>query len=149
MKENVSKKGFTLIELLAVIALISVLLVIVIGQVSQYLESSISDSMKVQEDELVKSAKLLINDYCDYPINSNYGCPFDNYPNNSFTICDNYLISRGYINKITLKNTICDAYVIYNGGNYTPYIKCAQSGSGGTVLYVSTDDGSSYSTVCP
>ena len=70
--DSMKTKGFTLIELLAAIAIIGLLALITVPNVIEKYNSSKLGAMIIQENKLVESGDILVNDYCKDPINRDY-----------------------------------------------------------------------------
>ena len=62
------KKGFTLVELIAVIAILGILVLLVAPNVIGMFSRGVSDTMKIQETNVLDAAKLYIEDFCRNPI---------------------------------------------------------------------------------
>lgn len=64
-----NKKGFTLVEIIATIVIIAVVGLIAVPGVIKSFNNSRIDSIKIQENNLVQSGDLLLDDYCKDSIN--------------------------------------------------------------------------------
>lgn len=125
------KNGFTLTEILVVLALIGLLLVIVVPRVSNSLNKGTDKAMKVQESELNDAALLFLEDMCKNPLEP-LSCPstikYDSQTNtyNGYVLLDT-LVSKKYIDKITLEKETCSACIKYTNNNAKSYIKCGST----------------------
>jgi prepilin-type N-terminal cleavage/methylation domain-containing protein len=64
-----NKKGFTLVEIIATIVIMAVIGLIAVPNVIKSFNNSRINSMKTQENNLVRSGDLLLEDYCKDSIN--------------------------------------------------------------------------------
>ena len=64
-----NKKGFTLVEIIATIVIIAVVGLIAVPGVIKSFNNSRIYSIKIQENNLVQSGDLLLDDYCKDSIN--------------------------------------------------------------------------------
>lgn len=124
------KKGFTLLELLAVIGIIGMLALIIIPSTVKILNSSIDNTMKLQETEVENAAKLYIEDYCKTPISTTHICTLTKTISGSGiavysgTIDLNVLISDDYIDPISIRSANCIGRVVYSDSVPEAYLTC-------------------------
>ena len=123
------KKGFTLLELLAVIILIGFLLTIVVPSTIKILDSSIVNTMKIQEEEVERAAKIYLEDYCKTPIDSTKICTLNKSVTNGIVYYNgevnlNILINNNYIERVSIRNVNCEGRVIITNSEPKAYLKC-------------------------
>jgi len=136
------KKGFTLIELIAVIAIIGILTVLVVLNVIKIFKSSNDNTMNTQKNNLVDSAKIMIEDYCINPLGSTERSQCENYfvdsGNNYRYLCYDALIDKKYLDNdysLEYSGATCNAMIIFTdkmgeGYRYNTvksYVKCAEA----------------------
>ena len=123
------KKGFTLLELLAVIILIGFLLTIVVPSTIKILDSSIVNTMKIQEEEVESAAKIYLEDYCKTPIDSTKICTLNKSVTNGIVYYNgevslNTLISNKYIDQVSIRNKECEGRIVFTNSEPKAYLKC-------------------------
>ena len=133
-----NKKGFTLVELIAVIAIIGILAILVLPDIVEYFNETSDDTMKIQENQVLDAANLMIEDYCIHPINDTYKskCPdIANTSGSNAYVCTYSIYDNGYIeNQIKFRNASdCSGFVIYDFSNnkYSngkAYLYCGENG---------------------
>lgn len=126
------KKGFTLIELLVVIGIFGIILLIVVPSTIRILNSSIENTMKIQEKEVEDAAKLFLEDYCKTPLDSNKVCPLSKtmidgiaYFNGELNL--DTLVDNEYINDVSLRNNECIGKIIILNNEAKAYLKCGEA----------------------
>lgn len=131
MKVSVNKNGFTLMELLVVIAIVSLLMLFATASISEYFDKSIDKSMEIQENEIVDSMKLYLNDYCDNPISGAICEVNSEYVNGTRIYNDkvdiDLLISKEYLDEVVLKDVVCDGYVEIINNDISAFLSCEDS----------------------
>ncbi len=127
MKAIVNKKGFTLTEVLVVIALIGILLLLIMPNLTNFFKGGINNTMKIQENELKEAGLLYLEDFCKNPLNNNI-CPASIHRENNLTysgyITLSTLVNNDYIENITLRGANCNGCVIYENNKANAYITC-------------------------
>ena len=123
------KNGFTLIELLVVVGIIGLLLLIVIPSTIKIMDSSINNTMKIQENEIEDAAKLYLEDYCKTPIDDTKVCTLnkslvDGIVSYNGEININILIENEYIGEVTLRDKTCIGRVIFTDSVPKVFLKC-------------------------
>ncbi len=133
-----NKKGFTLVELIAVIAIIGILAILVLPDIVEYFNETSDDAMKIQENQVLDAANLMLEDYCVHPINDTYKSNCSNVfktSSSSRYICVKDIINNEYIeNKVTFRNASeCVGFVKYDftDNKYSDgktYLSCGENG---------------------
>ena len=135
------KKGFTLIEILVAITIIGILAILIIPNIVDSFNEANSNTMKIQENQVLDAAKLYLEDYCRHPISSEYKntCNstkilFKTSGNTETSyICMNSIKTAGYLEDDVLYGgtTKCDGFVTLENksgtASYTnikTYLKC-------------------------
>ena len=123
------KKGFTLLELLVVIVLIGFLLVIVVPSTIKILDGSITNTMKIQEEEVENAAKIYLEDYCKTPIDGTKICTLNKSVTNGIVYYNgevslNTLISNKYIDQVSIRNKECEGRIVFTNSEPKAYLKC-------------------------
>ena len=67
-----SKKGFTLVELIATIAILSIIVLISAPSVIKSFNKSRIQAMAIQENKLVETGEVLLDDFCRDAIDDSY-----------------------------------------------------------------------------
>ena len=124
-----NKKGFTLVEIIAAVAIMALLVTIAgTNLIKKYNESKIN-AIIVQEEQIVQSGDLVVNDYCKSPINDSYLLQCDNYYQSYVDSNDDLVIEDGlytkyicikdlkdlnyYSEKLQFSGAECSGVVIY------------------------------------
>ncbi len=127
MKATVNKKGFTLVEVIAVIALIGVLLLFVMPNLTKIFSNSVKKTMQIQEHEIEESGTIFLEDFCRNKLGNNL-CPSTLTKNSDRTysgyISLSTLINEEYIEDVTLQGEDCNGCVIFTNNNPKAYITC-------------------------
>ncbi len=127
MKVTVNKLGFTLTEVLAVIALIGVLMLLIVPNLTSVFGKSEKNAMKVQESELKEAGLLYLEDYCKNPLGNNT-CPGTIKRNSDLTYSGyinlSALVTNDYIEPISLRGSNCNGCVIYENNKAAAYLVC-------------------------
>ena len=121
------KKGFTLTELLAVIAILSILVLLAVPNIIKIYNDSTKSAMEVQENQILDASNLYVTDYCTRRINSTYVCPSSYTTGTTIKyICLNDITSKGYIENIKYKASNCSGVIVYDsdGKNGKTYLYC-------------------------
>lgn len=123
------KKGFTLLELLVVIAIIGVLLIIVVPSTVKVLDSSIINTMEIQEEEVEDAARIYLEDYCKTPINNDKICTLsrtvtDGIVYYSGEISLDFLVNNNYIDEVSLRNKTCEGRIVFTNNEPKAFLKC-------------------------
>lgn len=123
------KKGFTLLELLVVIAIIGVLLIIVVPSTVKVLDSSIINTMEMQEEEVEDAARIYLEDYCKTPINNDKICTLsrtvtDGIVYYSGEISLDFLVNNNYIDEVSLRNKTCEGRIVFTNNEPKAFLKC-------------------------
>ena len=123
------KKGFTLLELLVVIAIIGVLLIIVVPSTVKVLDSSIINTMEIQEEEVEDAARIYLEDYCTTPINNDKICTLsrtvtDGIVYYSGEISLDFLVNNNYIDEVSLRNKTCEGRIVFTNNEPKAFLKC-------------------------
>ena len=123
------KKGFTLLELLVVIAIIGVLLIIVVPSTVKVLDSSIINTMEMQEEEVEDAARIYLEDYCKTPINNDKICTLsrtvtDGIVYYSGIISLDFLVNNNYIDEVSLRNKTCEGRIVFTNNEPKAFLKC-------------------------
>lgn len=123
------KKGFTLVELLVIIGLIGLLLVIIVPSTIKILDSSIENTMKIQEEEIEDAAQMYLEDFCKTPIDNTKTCTLSKtvtdgiaYFNGEINL--NILVSNNYIDEIKLRDQDCTGKVIFSKNEAQAFLNC-------------------------
>ena len=123
------KKGFTLLELLVVIAIIGVLLIIVVPSTVKVLDSSIINTMEIQEEEVEDASRIYLEDYCKTPINNDKICTLsrtvaDGIVYYSGEISLDFLVNNNYIDEVSLRNKTCEGKIVFTNNEPKAFLKC-------------------------
>ena len=123
------KKGFTLLELLVVIAIIGVLLIIVVPSTVKVLDSSIINTMEIQEEEVEDASRIYLEDYCKTPINNDKICTLsrtvtDGIVYYSGEISLDFLVNNNYIDEVSLRNKTCEGRIVFTNNEPKAFLKC-------------------------
>ena len=123
------KKGFTLLELLVVIAIIGVLLIIVVPSTVKVLDSSIINTMEMQEEEVEDAARIYLEDFCKTPINNDKICTLsrtvtDGIVYYSGEISLDFLVNNNYIDEVSLRNKTCEGRIVFTNNEPKAFLKC-------------------------
>ena len=135
-------KGFTLIELLAAIAIISLLALITVPNVIEKYNSSKLGAMIIQENKLVESGDILVNDYCKDPINKDfqskcgiyYKQVLDDFDELILTDKDGKVVDKSHDGKKYYRNYIC-VKDIKTQGYYSENLNYSGEECSGVVIY--------------
>ena len=124
MKVTVNKKGFTLVELLAVIALLSLILLLVVPNLTSLFNDSASKTLKIQEKEMANAGLLYLEDYCKNPIGTKI-CTLSK-SNDLFSgiILLDTLETSNYIDEVYYKEEKCTGCVKITDNKATAYLNC-------------------------
>ena len=143
------KKGFTLIELIAVIAVIAVLSVMVLPSIIDIFNNNKDTITQIQENEILDSAKMYVEDYCNNPMNSDYkqdcNANFKIIDENTRYVCISHLQSKNLVDNVYYEDTTCNGLVVFNKDDMDVF------SNGKTYLYCGSDyrtDGKDYSSYC-
>lgn len=123
---DVNKRGFTLTEILAVIALIGVLLLFIMPNLTKIFSGSVKNAMKVQESELKEAGLLYLEDYCKNRLGNNI-CPGTiSRENNKYSgyVTLSTLSGIEYIDEISVQGNDCSGCVIFTENNAKAYLTC-------------------------
>lgn len=118
MQKVKNEKGFTLVELLAVIAIMAILLLVAIPNISRVRQSSLKKTMRIQEGNVKKATDLYIQDYCTSGLEDTSTYP-DSYARNidedEKYICLSDLTDEDnrYISDVTYNRQSCNGVVVY------------------------------------
>lgn len=130
-----NKKGFTLVELLTVIAILGILVVLVAPNVISSFNKANDNAAKIQENQILDGAKLLIEDYCIHPIGG-YKCNDVSFTTSGTTRYSKLsdIQEKGYIEDVVFSGESCIGFVTYtketnsrNYKDYKAYIKCGNA----------------------
>ena len=66
------KKGFTLVEIIATIVILSIIILISAPSVLKSFNKSRIQAMVIQENKLIETGEVLLEDYCKDAINDSY-----------------------------------------------------------------------------
>ena len=125
--DTVNKKGFTLIEVLAVIALVGILILFVMPNLTKIFSGSIKKTMKLQENELKDAGLMYLEDFCKNKL-ENKTCPSTIKINetNKYSgyVNLNTLIKEDYIEEIDIQGSKCSGCVIFTNNKAQAYLTC-------------------------
>ena len=123
------KKGFTLLELLVVIILIGFLLAIVVPFTIKILDGSVTNTMKIQEEEVENAAKIYLEDSCKTPLDNTKICTLNKsvtdgivYYNGEISL--SALINNNYIDQVSIRNKECEGRIVFTNNEPKAYLKC-------------------------
>lgn len=122
-----NKRGFTLIEVLVVIALLGVLLLLVVPNLTKVFSKSVKNTMKIQENEMKDAGILYLEDFCKNPL-PNKECPNtitkgENKKYNGYISLDD-LVNNEYMDEVSLDGSKCKGCIIYTDNKAEAYITC-------------------------
>lgn len=124
----VNNKGFTLTEILTVIALIGVLLLFVMPNLTKIFGNSVKKTMQVQEKELNEAGLLYLEDYCKNKLGNNI-CPgtIKRETNNKYSgyVTLDTLIGKEYIDEVKVQGNTCKGCVIFTENKANAYLSCS------------------------
>ena len=152
-----NKKGFTLIEVIVVVAILGILALIVLPNFVSTFKKSSTNAMITQENEVVDTVQMFLEDYCRTPLQSKKGqCDTYSVPtsveNQKYT-CLSSMQANRYIDDLIFQDQVCSGFVIYTKsgnrdyGNYKAYLKCGGYETEG--LYnIKDSHGDSIASIC-
>lgn len=130
MKIILNKKAFTLTEILVVIALISILLMLIMPALTKVFNSSIENTMKIEEKEVKDAALLYLEDHCKSKINNN-SCPPTIIRNQDYSYSGHITLeelkNKKYIEEVMLRKEKCIGCVIYTNDKAKSYLQCGET----------------------
>ena len=134
-----NKRGFTLVELLAVIAILAILIIVVLPNFVSSFSDAKKKAAKIQENEIVDSSKLVLEDYCTNKLNEEYNCSDVSVAASSSDTtlkytCLKTIQEKKYIDDIVIGGKKCYGFVLYNKetdsknySNHKTYIRCGDA----------------------
>lgn len=119
-----NKKGFTLVEILAVMALLSIILLLTVPNLTSLFKNSAEKTMEVQKKEISNAALLYLEDYCKNPIGVKV-CPLSkNDEKYTGTIALSELENNDYIDDVYYKEAKCNGCINFDNNDIKINLEC-------------------------
>ena len=125
-----NKKGFTLVEVIATVALLAILIGLAGTSLIKKYNESKKEAIIIQEEQLIQSGDMVIQDYCKNPLSDGYQLQCDNYYQSYEDNNDNLIIEDDtYTKYICVKD-------LKKLGYYSEELRYSGVDCSGVVVYI-------------